>query len=53
MVLAPPNLTIKYEIKTGLTGAFIINIETTDTLITKDPKSADIIIRHALRGIDT
>ena len=45
------DLSINYGIKTGLNEAFIIQGEVKDQLISKDPKSADLI-RPILRGRD-
>lgn len=45
------NVKIFFGIKTGLNEAFIIDQATRDNLITKDPKSADIL-KPILRGRD-
>ncbi|MGI5845960.1 MAG: Eco57I restriction-modification methylase domain-containing protein [Alphaproteobacteria bacterium] len=45
------DISINYGIKTGCNEAFIISKEKKDELITKDPKSAEII-RPILRGRD-
>lgn len=45
------NVSINYGIKTGYNDAFIIDEATKNTLITSDPKSAELI-RPILRGKD-
>lgn len=45
------NVSINYGIKTGLNEAFIISSSKKDELISKDPKSAELI-RPILRGKD-
>ncbi len=49
--LAKWGITINYGIKTGLNEAFIVDGKTKDSLISSDPKSAEII-RPILRGRD-
>lgn len=45
------DISINYGIKTGLNDAFVINDETREALIAKDPKSAKII-KPILKGKD-
>jgi adenine-specific DNA-methyltransferase len=45
------NININYGIKTGFNDAFIINNKTRSELISKDPKSAELIFPY-LRGRD-